>query len=302
MLHEVFYWLFNMSISATVVGIAVLLLRKISQIPKGVSVLLWLAPFLRMCIPLGLSYPYSLMSLLSRLRMRTVLFLQPAEGIEFSAANYIMAAEDYFPITYKVDILKDVFTVAAIVWLIVMVGIVIALTVLYVTTLREMKDSQPLGDGVYCSPKVTSPAVYGILRPKIILPQGLLENRYVLLHEKAHIRRGDNLWRMIGFAAAAVHWFNPFAWIFLKQFLGDLELACDAYVLRALPEEEVKAYAHSLLDSGESANVFVSAFGGTAIRTRVEHILSFQKMTWLASVGFAALLGAIFSILLTNTG
>ncbi len=302
MLHEVFYWLFNMSIVATTVGLVVLCLRKIPKLPRRVSVFLWLVPFLRMCVPVGLNYPYSLMSLLSKLRMKTVVFYQPVEGLDFSMTNRLELADTYFPITYKVDVLENVFTAGGVAWIIGAVAILLTLTVLYITTLRELKDAKPLGDNVYCSDKITSPAVYGIICPKIILPQDFAENRYVLLHEKAHIRRGDNLWRILGFAVTAVHWFNPFAWIFLKQFLGDLEFACDERVLQDLSQPEVKAYAHSLLASGKNTNVFVSAFGGAGVRTRVEHILSFQKMTWLASVGFAALLGAIFSILLTNAG
>ena len=92
-------------------------------------------------------------------------------------------------------------------------------------------------DNIYVSDKITSAAVYGVFRPKIIIPKGyelryeLQNSDYVLAHESAHIRRKDNLWRIIAVISASIHWFNPFAWILLKKFLEETELACDEQVL-----------------------------------------------------------------------
>ena len=242
------------------------------------------------------------MSMLSRITTKTVVVYQPSQDVSFSMMNMTMAANSYFPITYKTNILHDVFATASIVWIIVALAILLLLAVLYVTTLRELKDSKHLRENIYLSEKVTSPAVYGIIRPRIVLPTTWADRDLdlVLLHEQTHIRRGDNLWRMLAFVVVALHWFNPVAWIFLKLLLTDLELACDEGVLVKIGPDCRKEYALSLLDSKTGTNVFASAFGGAKIRTRIENILSYRKMKWISLVAFAALALAISYVLLTN--
>lgn len=304
MLQEVFYWLFNMSITASVTGLLVLAVRAVKIIPKRVSVLLWAIPFLRMVIPFGLNSSYSLMTLLSKLTTKTVVVYQPTEDIAFSVSNSILAADTYFPITYKVNILENVFNIASVVWIIVCLAIILMMSVVYVTTLCEMRSAIQLRDNIYLSEKIITPAVYGIIKPKIILPAAYKERNieYVVLHEQMHIRRLDNLKRVLAFMIAAVHWFNPLCWIFLKTLLADIELSCDERVLSKLGADRKKDYARALLESGYGVTVFASAFGGARIRTRVENILSFKKMTWLSLVLFTVLVVMIFYVLLTNAG
>ena len=66
MLGEYCYWIFNMSIIASLMGLIVLVLRRLKCIPHRVSVFLWIVPFVRMCIPWGINSRYSLMSLISK--------------------------------------------------------------------------------------------------------------------------------------------------------------------------------------------------------------------------------------------
>jgi len=304
MLQEVFYWIFNMSITAALTGILVMLVRMIKKIPRRIMVFLWLVPFLRMTVPLGLNSPYSLMTLISKITTKTIVVFQPTEDISFSMMNSVMAANTYFPITYKVNILDDIFGVASVIWIIVSLAILLMLIIIYFTTIHEIKDSTHLKDNVYFSEKVTSPAVYGIIRPRIILPLSYKDKdiELIIQHEKTHIRGLDNLWRMIAFMVVAVHWFNPLAWMFLRALLADLELSCDERVLVKLGVDRSKEYATALLECRQGPTVFASAFGGARIRTRIENVLSFRKLTWISLVAFVALIGIIFYVLLTNAG
>lgn len=267
-------------------------------------VFLWLVPFLRMTVPLGLNSPYSLMTLISKITTKTIVVFQPTEDISFSMMNSVMAANTYFPITYKVNILDDIFGVASVIWIIVSLAILLMLIIIYFTTIHEIKDSTHLKDNVYFSEKVTSPAVYGIIRPRIILPLSYKDKdiELIIQHEKTHIRGLDNLWRMIAFMVVAVHWFNPLAWMFLRALLADLELSCDERVLVKLGVDRSKEYATALLECRQGPTVFASAFGGARIRTRIENVLSFRKLTWISLVAFVALIGIIFYVLLTNAG
>lgn len=304
MLQEVFYWIFNMSITATLTGVLIMLVRQIKKIPRRITTFLWIIPFMRMLIPLGMDSPYSLMSLISKVATKTVVVLQPTNNISFSMTNAVMAANSYFPVTYKVNIFENIFSVASVIWIIVSLVIVLIIGIIYFTTIYEIKDSVRLKDNVYLSEKVTTPAVYGIFRPKIVLPAWYKDKdiELIIQHEKIHISRFDNLWRMIAFLIVAVHWFNPFSWIFLRAFLADIELSCDERVLLKLGADRSKEYALALLECHQGTTVFASAFGGAKIRTRIENILSFRKLTWISTIAFVVLILFIFYVLLTNAG
>lgn len=263
MLGEVCYWILNMSIMAAFMGLIVMLIRQIRAIPRRVSVFLWIIPFVRMTVPVGLSNKYSLMTLISKFTTRTVTVFEPADDLKFSTSNTIMLADSYSPLTFKLSRMEMVFEVAGFIWIVIACALLIALMILYITTKRGISDAKHLEQNIYLSGKVDSPAVYGITRPKIILPESYQDKdlKYIIKHEKTHIRRLDNLWRIMGFFAAAVHWFNPLSWIFLKAFLTDIELACDEMAISGLETEERKDYARTLLNSTRSKSVLVSEIG-----------------------------------------
>lgn len=302
MLGEVFYWLFNMSVSASVVGCVVWLLRCVRKLPRRVAVWLWCIPLVRMWLPIGMSSRYGLMALLSRITTRTVEVIGGEGYPAFTMTNYVMGADAYFPIVYKENLLEKVFGVAAVIWAVVAVSAVIVLCMVYAVTLRALRDAEHLQGRVYLSDKVEFPAVYGIFRPHIVIPTAHSEDdlTFVLLHEQAHIRRADNVWRLVALLTACLHWFNPLSWVFLRCFLNDLEQACDESVLSHCPEEQKRSYALSLLSFSKRKTLFVSAFGGGNIRTRIENIVSFKRLSVLAALCMGALVAAIAYILLTN--
>lgn len=301
MLGEIFYWIFNMSIAAAICGLPIMLIRMIKKIPRRVSVFLWLIPFIRMLIPVGIAGKYGLMTFISRFTTKTVTVFEVDDFI-LTATNCIMAVDGYEPITYKTDLLEGLFGAASWVWLVVGLALLIAFLILYTVTLGELSDARRLEGNVYISEKVTSPALYGVFRPRIILPRKYqeCELKYILMHERAHARRGDNIVRLLALVTVCVHWFNPLAWLFLKLLFADLELACDEAVLKKCNAEQRKEYAHTILSAVERTSVFASSFGGAKIRLRVENILSYKKLSAISAAGMAALLIAIAYILLTN--
>lgn len=297
---EIFYWILSMSIAAAVTGVPVLLARLVKRLPRRVLIFLWAIPYARMVLPIGLNSPFSLMSLLSGLTAKTVAVFQPADQVRFSMMNFTMAAESYFPLIYKSNMLETIFRAASMVWLLGALALLSLLAAAYAAAFREIRDARPLRENIYLSDKVTAPAVYGIFRPRILLPGSWKgDTELALLHERTHIRSGDNLWRLLALAVTAVHWFNPFCWLFLRLFLTDLELACDERVLARLGADRRKEYARVLLDSRERAGL-VCAFGGAKISARIENILSFRRLTRLSLTACITLIGALFWVLLTN--
>lgn len=304
MIAGICYWIINMSIVASVMGLIVMLIRKIRFIPRRVLVFLWIIPFLRMTIPVGINSPYSLMTLFSRLITRTVTVYKPTDDIALSVSNSIKAADSYSPLTFKSSSLNTVFTVTGFIWIVAALALLITLTVIYISTKRAVAGSKLYEANIFFSDKVDSPAVYGIIRPKIIIPGSYkdMELKYIIRHEKTHIKRLDNLWRIIGFITASVHWFNPLSWVFLKAFLTDLELACDEMAVAGYEKEKRKEYARTLLECSQSKSMLVSAFGGAKVRTRIENVLSYKKMTAFSAIGFTLLVMVIIYTLVTNAG
>ncbi len=289
-----------MSISATIMGTIIYLLSKVKKLPRKIICILWAVPFLRMCIPVAINSKYSFMSFISKFTTKTITVYHGI--VDYSMTNSLMLAESYFPITYKVNLLDDIFTIATIIWAIIALALIIAMVATYFITKSELNNLQPVQDNVYTSDKVLSPATYGIFKAKIILPIAYNKNdlKYILLHEKAHINRLDNLWRMLAIITACIHWFNPFSWLFLKAFLESLELACDEAVLKSSNTEEQKEYALTLLNCAENKSLYTSAFGGAKVRVRIQHILSYKKLSVFSTIAFSALAIAIGYILLTN--
>ena len=100
---------------------------------------------------------------------------------------------------------------------------------------------------------ISTPALYGLLRPRLLLPQiavrlSVQELRFVLLHEFAHLRRRDLPlnWLMVGLQI--VHWFNPLVWLGFSRWRADRELACDALALEAAGAEQIKPYGETRCD------------------------------------------------------
>jgi len=221
---------------------------------------------------------------------------------EFSMTNSIQAAESYFPMVYKTHLLKEIFHIAGTVWVIIATAMILCSALLYIFTKAALKDAEHINDNIYRSDKVLSPAVYGIIKPKIILPANIAEAdlEYILKHEKIHIRRRDNLWRVVAVATACVHWFNPLAWIFLKRFFTDMELACDTGVLKKLADNDKSEYASALLACSAGKTYYASAFAGAKTKLRIENILSYKKLTLFSGLCFAALFIVIAVTVITN--
>jgi beta-lactamase regulating signal transducer with metallopeptidase domain len=300
MLSEIFYWVLNISIIGSVAGLIVLSLRKIKVLPRFVVYVLWVLPLIRLWLPFGIANEYSLLSLISRFTTKTVVVWK--ELPQITATNSIMGANSYFPIEYKTDLLENVFNVSSVVWIILCLTAILTSVLLYFFTKSELKSAELIEGNIYKSDRITTTAVYGIIRPKIIISAAIANEDigYIILHEQVHIERRDNLFRVVALITACVHWFNPLTWIFLKYFFADMEFACDARVLKNLNERQTKEYARTILTCASNKAFFVSAFGGAKTKLRIENILSYKKLTIISSLCFAALVLLIAVIIITN--
>lgn len=318
MLHEVFYWILNMSILGTVYGLLLYSLRFMKGFPSFASYALWGVVFLRLICPVGISSRYSLLSLLSenlsRSFIRTVRVAEEIrqDSLQLTFSNMIQAASDYQPITYKTNLLENFFKVASLIWVVIAAAAILACIAMYLISLSELKKAIHLRDNIYTGSMTDAPIVYGVIRPKIVLPMEGCQKcpeqvlhmegiDQVLLHESVHIRRRDNFWRMAAIFTACLHWFNPLIWIFLKCFLNDCEMACDAKVVKHMKPEERREYAKALLVYGSGdRTLFSSAFGNGIVKVRIRSVLTYRKLTVFSSACFLIMAVLAAFLLLTN--
>lgn len=293
------YWLLSMSLTGTLAGLLVWLVGRWRRIPRRIAHGLWIIPLLRLWLPFGLASPASLLNLLPEGRITAVpLPEQPA----LHMTNCLMLAEAYAPLRWPDAQLRAVFTCAG--W-VALAGTALLLLLLLASHLSNRRDAaaaRPVGDGVYRSDRVGTPAVYGIGRPRILIPESLPEDMLpaVLAHERAHIRRLDNLWRLLALLTACLHWFNPAVWLLLRAFLHETELACDESAVSRMDAPTRRAYAHALVNAATTHRALVSPFGGSPVKSRIAALCSFRRLTAGSLAAFLALAGALAWALLTH--
>jgi TonB family protein len=95
------------------------------------------------------------------------------------------------------------------------------------------------------------PMTVGVVRPAVFLPRDAREwslerRRAVLLHELAHVRRGDSATHLLARVVVSFYWWNPLAWAGWREFVKERERAADDLVLGAGPRPT--EYAQHLLD------------------------------------------------------
>ena len=300
-LHEWFYWLLNMSIAGTITGLIVWGIGRWKRVPRRLAHGLWLLPLMRLWLPVSFKSPLSIYSLLPEGAIVSVPHMGFVEDL--SGWNSLHLALTYNPVTYRTDTLHTVFTAASIIWAVAAAALLLAMLLAYLRSKWETRGAQRLRLGVYVSDRIEAPAVYGVIDPKILLPRAAADSpglEMIIAHEQAHIRRRDNLWRIIAIVTACVHWFNPCAWLMLRAFLRETETACDESVISRLSPAERAAYAHTLLDAAESRLAFASPLGGGVLRSRIGRIVSFRRLTLTGLLGCLALAAALAIALLTN--
>ena len=155
------------------------------------------------------------------------------------------------------------------------------------------------------TPLVKSPALFGVFRPRFLLPPGLIrdfspaELRYVFLHELAHVRRQDVAVNWLLTLLQAVHWFNPFVWFGFVRMRADRELACDALALSLSGDGEARTYGLTIVKLLETFTRGAASPGlvgilenGRQMQHRIRLIAAFRpagKWSWLAAALMAAL-------------
>lgn len=295
----VFLKLLNLSISASWLVLAVLVLRLISKrSPKWVNVLLWGIVALRLVLPFSIESALSLIPSAETVSPAAVQF-DPAPTITSgvsvidNAVNPSLSEHFAAVPTASVNPLYVWAYLAGWVWLIGLGAMLLYALVSYLRLRRRVSVSLPIQDHIYLCDAISSPFILGVVKPRIYLPSGLdeVQRQNVLAHEQAHLARRDHWWKPLGFALLAVYWFNPVLWLAYTLLCRDIELACDERVIRTMDESAVKTYSTVLLACSMPRKAAITcplAFGEVGVKERVRNALHYKKPAfWVVAASVA---------------
>lgn len=329
MVGRFFYILLNMNIMAILMVCILLIIRVITYkwLSKQLVFLLWGIVLFRLLIPVSLSNSLSMMNIMEDHFIKTIsmdtgvpIFEETNEPNNYlSFSNYIQQASDYSPIVFKTETVDRRYTVMGSIWFI---GVMFFLTGFIllrirlgqqlkliqcdtykqriIETTRLMNIKQRIR--CYYSNQVLCPVVIGIIKPKVILPIDFNNQweQFVFYHEIAHIKRHDNLWKILLILVACIHWFNPVVWLMVYMASKDIELACDEKVLSYLSHEERKAYGLALISLEAKFSIMAIAFSNSKIKKRIYSIVDYREISKFMMVGMIILCIICGVILLTN--
>lgn len=300
---SIFCQLLSMSYSAGIVILAVIIFRFIlSGVPKKWSYLLWLVVGFRLCCPVSLRSAVSIFSAAPA----DIRLFHPVAGnqsvtvvpsvVEHALSAPVRPAEI---VTFEQIPALDWFAVFSWVWLAGMAAMLLWGFIRYLRLRSVLLGSVLVEANIYETDRIDAPFILGLFRPKIYLPLGLdgERRRYVLAHEKYHLRRGDPWYKFFAFVILAVHWFNPLCWLAFYLMNRDMEISCDEHVLSKDHATGVD-YSASLLSFAVSRYIPAPAplsFGESDVSLRVKNALRWKRpkpwvtiLALLLSVGMLA--------------
>ena len=322
-MHELFPTICNMSLTASVVIVAVLLVRLLlRRAPKVFSYALWAVVLFRLLCPVSITSAVSLMGAVGApVQERT----QRTSAVEYVPADIVRSSGTPTVTTLPQETLPAInspaeSTVPAAVtapepaaalplsgpmvvltgaWLAGMALLLAYSAVSMLRLRRRLVGAVLLEDNIYLADHIPSPFVMGLLRPKIYLPSTLKETErgYILRHEQYHIRRRDYLVKFLAFLALCVHWFNPLVWVAFVLAGKDMEMSCDEAVVKELGEDIRADYSASLLSLATGHRIVAGmplAFGEGDTGGRIRNLLKWKRpRPWVIAVCAVVCVGLI---------
>ena len=286
-MNELFLKIINMSILASWLILAVLILRLVlKKAPKWVNVLLWGIVAVRLICPFSFESALSLIP--SAETFPEKIISGPSFDIQTGISPVDNRINDYLGdryfegVTVPANNGNNIMTILTIVWTIGILLLVAYTVISYWRLRRKVDTAVRYKDNIFQSENVSSPFVLGIINPRIYLPFSMNEQdmEHVVAHEQAHIRRKDHWWKPLGFLLLTIYWFNPLMWLAYVLLCRDIELACDEKVIKKLGNEQRADYTQALVACSVNRRMIAAcplAFGEVGVKERVKSVMNYKK-------------------------
>lgn len=301
--------LLDLNLTVSIVILFILCVRQfLKRAPKIFSYALWGIVLLRLLVPVSIESPMSFVpertEFSSMVEVNEVLpeiqFETPRDRAdnEWHAEN--TPSGEPLVQTYHT---ADAQTYLTLIWLAGMAGMAVYSAVSYMKLRRKLRTAIPFRKRILIADHINSPFVMGLFRPVIYLPGTLsdTERRYIIAHERHHIRRGDHVFKALGFLALTIHWFNPLVWLAFSLANRDMEMSCDEAVIRKLGTDVRAAYSETLLNLATGQRLFSVtplAFGEGNPAGRVRNLAKWKKPAiWVIVLCVAVCIGMAVCLL-----
>lgn len=298
-MDDIFLKLVNLSISASWLILAVLVLRVVlKKAPKWVMPLLWGVVALRLVCLFSIESALSLIP--SAETIPSEIVTETREPVLYEQATLDIVTNPTLPSAAEVPVgvsrqqAQVDFNIYSVLWLAGMAALLVHALMSAGKLKKKLATAILLRDNIYESEFVDSPFVFGVIKPKIYLPMHMDEGTaaHVIAHERAHLARCDHWWKVLGYLVLALHWFNPLVWVAYILFCRDIELACDEKVVKGLDGAARADYSQALLSCAAPKRAVAAcplAFGEGNIKTRVKSALHYKKPAfWVAAAAVLA--------------
>lgn len=310
-----FLRLVNMSINAGWVVLAVLVARLLlRKAPKYVHCLLWGLVAVRLLYPCPMESAVSLIPSAKTIDPQILLSGTPAihSGIKIvdQLVNSILADGNVFSAAESGRTLQHFVTEASNVWFVGMLLLLLYSRLASVWLSIKVRASVCYNmfndiDEIRVCDGIESPFILGVLEPVIYLPSDLSKEtqNFVIAHERAHLKRHDNLWKPLGFLLLSIYWFHPLMWIAYILLCRDIEMACDERAVRLMNGRERKGYSGTLLSCSVPRHMIAAcplAFGSTGVKQRVKNVLNYKKPAFWVRLVASMVLIFMTACFLTN--
>jgi len=309
-MNEVFLKVLNMSIAASWLILAVVVLRLVlKRAPKWITVALWGLVALRLAVPFSFESALSLIPSAETFSPHSIQYETPAISSGIPAVNNAVnpvLGEAFAPNPGgNVNPLYVWTFVVSVIWLAGIAAMLLYAVISYVRVQWSVAERVPYEGSIFLCDHVKSPFILGLVRPKIYLPSGMgaAVMEPVIAHEKAHLARRDHWWKPMGFLILAVHWFNPLCWIAYVLLCRDIELACDEKVIRQMDLDGKKQYSTALLECSTQRRLVTIcplAFGEVGVTERVKNVLDYKKPAFWVIVLAVIACGVVTVCFATN--
>lgn len=303
--------LLEVNLTASIVILFVICARLfLKRAPKIFSYVLWAIVLLRLLVPISIESSVSVVP--ERTEFVSMVELNEAmPKIEFESpgdrANNQWIRENTPPGEPFAQTSRclDAQAYLTFAWLAGMAFMLLHSSVSYWKLQKRVRVAIPLRKGIYIADDIDTPFVMGIFRPVIYLPGTLerSERKYIIAHERHHIKRGDHVFKALGFLALMIHWFNPLVWVAFVLAGRDMEMSCDEAVIRKFGEDVRADYSASLLNLATGHRLFAGnplAFGEGNPTDRVRNLAKWKKPAFWVILICVVLCLVLAVCLLTN--
>ncbi len=312
-MNDIFIDLFNMSITASYLVLAVVIARLLlKKAPKWVNCLLWALVGIRLVCPISFESALSLIPNSQIIKVNDFSHDRPfavESGIPVvdTNVNELINSNYYEGVTVPVNTFANVTDVLSVIWVVGLFVMLIYGLVSYIRLRKNVSASvcDTQNKNVYFCDDIYTPFILGIFKPKIYIPSGLTAEQveYVIMHERAHLKRRDHFWKPIAFILLSVYWFNPVIWVAYILLCRDIESACDEKVIKNMLNHEKKHYSETLVSCSVQRRVVMAcplAFGEVGVKQRIKSILNYKKPAFWVVVLSLVVISAVAVCFVSN--